>query len=202
MALTKTEGIVLLTHQAITHPNTAKGIELDVTTAVEATVVCYHASVEATANTNPGTFRVMTNPFASGDDGWALHTPFTANTGTAATEALSGTEAIGQTVLEVASTTGFTAPGDVYVQDAGTVGDGEWHRLINVVTNTSLDIRDGLVAAKDSADIVWHNANVFPCDVSCLGKARLRVDFEHLGATGANVHVMALGVTFNDDSIT
>jgi hypothetical protein len=196
----KTGGTVLLSHQAVTHPDTIVGDAQDVSTKFKVRVYCYHSSVEAAANTNPGSFLIMTSPVASGDEDWAIEVKFDAQVSTADTEALSGSESAGATVLEVASTTGFVAGDNLYIQDTGTVADGEWNRCQEIVTNTSINLIFGLTNAKDSADVVWNDAEVFTADIDVADAIRLRVVFQHEGAAGVNVHVKAFMVTL--DSIS
>lgn len=194
-AFSKTQGISVLTHQAVTHPATVKGSAQDVSTKFSATIVMYHASVEAVANTNPGSFYVQMSPSSSGDEDWATVGQYKADTGTAATEAMTATEPAAETVLAVASTTDFAAGDNLYIQDTGTLADSEWGKCEQIVTNTSIDLIDGLTNGKDSSDVIWNNAEIFVCplDVSAIG--RVRVVFQHEGATGANVHVKAIMVT-------
>ena len=185
--------MTLITHAG--SPDYVIGTEIAVTTDLSATCVMNHSSVEAAANTNGGTFYVMTNPLDSDNDSWGVLAKFTASVGTAATEILSGAEGIGDTVLLVASTTGFAAGDAVYIQDAGTIGDGEFHRVINVDAGVSIDIADGLDVAKDGSDVIWNNADTFTCQVDCSAVVRVRVDFQHFGSTGANCHVRATWIT-------
>ena len=185
--------ITLITHAG--SPNWVKGTEIATTTDLSATCVMYHSSVEATANTNPGTFYVMTNPFDSGGDGWAVHSSFTASATTASDQVLAGTETAGQTVLGIASTTGFVAGDKIYIQDANTISAGEWHRVVAVASNVSLTIADGLEVLKDTSDTIWNDVDTFTAQIDCSAVVRVRVDFQHFGATGANVHVYALWVT-------
>jgi hypothetical protein len=185
----------MLAHQAITHPATAKGAEIDVSVIDSLDVACYHASVEATVNTNPGTFLIQGSPVAADDEDWATLFEFTASDGTADTEAMTATEPIGETVLVVVSTTGFAAGDGLYVQDAGVMADSEWAKCKKIVTNTSIDLIDGLTTGKDASDFIWNDAEVFSKLVDCRGKMRLRIVFQHEGAVGANVHVKALGVS-------
>ena len=121
------------------------------------------------------------------------------DSGTAATEALTATEPVDETVLAVASTTGFVTPGQkIYAQDASVVADGEWRTLREYVSNTSVTILDGLEVQKDSSDFIWSNAEVRPAFYDLVGVERIRLSFLHDGATGANVHIMAV-VNFHDD---
>ena len=193
--ITKTEGTVILTHQAITHPASAVGTELDVDGMLAATLVLYHGFVEAAANTNPGTFFVFTSPSAAGNEDWAVIAKFTAAAVTPDDETLSGAEAQGQTVLGVAATAGFAAEDVLYIQDTGVVADGEWNRCEQIVANVSIDIIWGLANAKDNADIIYNDAEIFVCQVDCTAVTRILVVFQHEGAAGANVHVKGIAVT-------
>jgi hypothetical protein len=191
----KTQGTVVLTHQAVTHPDTVKGSAQDVSTAFAATIVLYHALVEATANTNAGSFLVQISPSSSGDEDWVTAAQYTANTGTADTEAMTATEPVAETVLAVAATAGFVAGDLLYIQDAGTLADSEWALCKEVVSNTSIDLVDGLTTQKDNADVIWNDANRFICQLDLMAVGRVRVVFMHEGATGANCHVKALMTT-------
>lgn len=193
--ITKTSDIAVLSHQAITHPDTVKGSAQDVSSKLAATITLYHASVEATANTNSGVFYVQVSPSSSGDEDWANVAQFQATVSTADTEAMTATEPVGETVLACASTTGFVAGDILYIQDTGTVADGEWGRCQEIVPNTSINLVDGLTNQKDSADIIWNDADVFVCQLDLTSVKRLRVVFQHEGATGANCHVKAIMTT-------
>jgi hypothetical protein len=193
--ITKTAGTAVLAHQAVTHPDTVKGSAQDVSTKLAATIICFHASVEATANTNPGSFLVQVSGSASGDEDWATVAQFTATSSTADDEAMTATEPAGETVLAVASTTGFVAGDTLYIQDVGTVADSEWAKCQEIVTNTSVNLIDGLTNAKDSSDKIWNDADIFTCSLDLTAISRLRVVFHHEGAAGANCHVKALMVT-------
>lgn len=192
--MSKTADIVLLTHQAITHPGTVAGSTTTVTTDLAVTIVMFHVSVEATANTNSGSFLVQVSASASNNEDWVSIAEFKTTVSTAATEALTATEASGETVLAVASTTGFVAGDYVYIQDAGTLADSEWGRLQEIVTDTSLDLIDGLTTGKDSSDVAWNDADIFVFQLDLSAVTRYRVIFQHEGGTGANVHIKALGV--------
>jgi hypothetical protein len=172
-----------------------KGAAQDVSTKISATILCFHASVQAVENTNPGKFLVQVSGSSSGDEDWATIAEFTAQVSTADTEALTATEPAAETVLAVASTTGFVAGDWVYIQDAGVLADSEWGRLQEVVTDTSLNLIDGLTNGKDASDFVWNDAEIFIAQLDLSAVGRLRVVFQHEGAAGANAHVKALMVT-------
>lgn len=193
--ITKTQGTDVLTHQAVTHPDTVKGSAQDVSTKLGASIIMFHSSVEATANTNPGTFHVQVSGSASGDEDWITHSSFTCTESTADTEAMTATEPAAETVLAVASTTGFAAADVLYIQDTGTLANSEWGRCQEIVTNTSINLIDGLTNAKDASDVIWNDADIFICQLDLTAVGRVRVVFQHEGATGANCHVKALMVT-------
>ena len=188
--ITKTYGVALA-HQLITHPATVAGSVIDVSTILGATVLMYHGFIEATANTNPGSFIVQISGASSGDEDWADIGEFPAVTGTPDDEALTASEPAAEKVLAVASTAGFAAGDKVYIQDAGTVADGEWGMVEQIVTNTSIDLVSGLTNAKDSSDFIFNNAQRFSMYVDCTAVGRIRVIFMHEGATGADVHIKA-----------
>ena len=193
--ITKTQGTSVLTHQAVSHPDTVKGSAQDVSTKLAATILLFHALVEATANTNAGSFYVQVSASSSGDEDWVTVAQFTANTSTPDTEAMTATEPAAETTLAVASTTGFVAGDLLYIEDTGTVGDSEWAMCQEIVTNTSIILVDGLTNEKDSSDVIWNDANLFVCQLDLTAVGRVRVMFQHEGATGANCHVKAMMVT-------
>jgi hypothetical protein len=192
--ITKTPGAAVLAHQAITHPETVKGSAQDVSTKLAATIVMYHSSVEATANTNAGSFHVQVSPSSSGDEDWATIAQFTATVSTADTEAMTATEPISETVLACASTTGFVAGDRLYIQNT-TVADSEWALCQEIVSNTSVNLVDGLTNQQTNMSVIWNDADVFVCQIDLTAVSRVRVIFHHEGATGANCHVKALMVT-------
>ena len=193
--ITKTQGTGILAHSLVTHPASVIGDAQAVTTKLSATITLFHASIEATANTNPGRFFVQISPSSSGDEDWATVAEFTATTTAAVTEAFTATEPAAETVLAVASTAGFAALDGLYVVDAGTLADSEWGKCKEIVTNTSIDLVDGLTTGKDSSDAVWNQAEVFVCQLDLTSVGRLRVIFLHEGAAGADCHVKGMMAT-------
>ena len=183
-----------LTHQAVTHPNTIVGSALDVSTKLAMTLALFHASVEAAANTNPGKFLVLVSGSASGNEDWAVAAEFDATISTADTEAMTATEPIGETVLAVTATAGFAANDILYIQDASVVVDGEWARCKKIVTNTSVDLVDGLTNGKDSSDVIWNDADIWICQLDLTAVGRVRVVFQHEGAAGVNCHIKAMAI--------
>ena len=193
--ISKTADIAILAHQAVTHKNTVVGSTQDVTTKLAATILLFHASVEATANTNPGKFLIQVSGSESNNENWVTVYQLDATISTADTEAMTATEAVGEKVLAVASTTGFLANDILYIQDTGTLVNSEWARCQEIVSNTSIDLDDGLTTGKDSSDVIWNDANLFTCQLDLTSITRVRVVFQHEGAAGANCHIKGLMVT-------
>lgn len=185
----------ILAHQAVAHPNTVVGSAQDVSTKLGATIILFHASVEAAENTNPGRFLVQVSGAASGNEDWGTVAEFDATISTADTEAMTATEAVGVTALAVAATAGFAANDCLYIQDAGVVGDGEWARCREIVTDTTIDLVDGLTNAKDASDVIWNDADIFICQLDLTAVGRVRVVFQHEGSAGVNCHVKGLMIT-------
>lgn len=194
-SMIKTQGIDILSHQAVTHPNTAIGGDQDVTTKLAATIVMFHASIEAVVNTNPGSFLLQVSASGSGNEDWATIHEFTARVSTADTEAMTATEPVGETALVVASTAGFTAGDTLYIQDTTTEVNSEWGHCQEIVTNTSINLFDGLTNEKDSADVIWNDADIFIAQLDLTAVGRLRVVFQQEGAVGANSAVKAVMIT-------
>lgn len=200
----KTDSVTVLTHQAAAHPITIVGGAIDCRTKRAAVVYLYHGYTEATADTNPGSFKVQVRP-DSGEgavnENWLTVAQFTAKGTTPDTEAMTATEPSGETVLAVASTTGFAVDDLLYIQDTGTLTDSEWAELRTFATNTSVTLIDGLTNGKDSADVIWNDASRFVCALDLNGIESFRVVWSHEGATGANGHVKAIATTYDADNI-
>lgn len=199
----KTDSVNVLTHAAATHPVTIVGSDISALTKRAVTIFLYHAYVEAAADTNPGKFKVQIRPDAgdgSVDEHWTTVAEFVAKGTTPDTEAMTATEPIGETVLAVAATAGFVAEDLLYIQDAGTLANSEWAECQEIVTNTSIDLVDGLTAQKDSSDVIWNDASKFVCSLDLNANESYRVIWSHEGATGANGHVKALAITHDSDN--
>lgn len=190
----------IISHQAVTHPATVKSSVLNVATVFQATLWLFAAFVEAAANTNPAKWYIQGSAQTSGDEDWVrLATIEISETGTPATEALTATEPSAETVLAVASTTGFAARDEIYVQDAGTLIDSEWAELQKIATNVSVTLIDGLTNGKDSSDFIWGSAQRDAPTFNVESYKRIRVVFSHEGAAGANMHIKVDAV--EEDSI-
>ena len=187
-----------ISHQLVTHPATVVGSALDVSTKLAMTLDLFHAAVQAAqANTNPGKFLVQKSASASGNEDWVTQFEFDATISTASDEVMDAVEGVGETALAVTLTAGFVTGDKLYIQDVTTLADSEWGLCREIVTDTSINLVDGLTNAKAINDIIWNDADTFTCYLDLTGVGRVRVLFMHEGAVGANCHVKAL-VTYGD----
>lgn len=201
---TKTDSVSVIAHQSAVHPTTIVGSAIDATTKYKADVYLYHGYVEAVADTNPGKFLVQVRP----DNGagtvtehWITVATLPAAGTTPDTEAMTATEPVGETVMAVASTTGFAVEDELYIQDTVTLADSEWATCRTFATNVSITLIDGLTTQKDSADVIWNDARKWVVPIDLSAAESFRVVWIHEGATGANGHVKALAITYDSDSI-
>jgi len=100
-----------------------------------------------------------------------------------ASEALTGTEAAGSTVLEVASTTGFAALTKTLIKN-GTIANSEWRELASYVPNTSVTVMDPIRNAQTGSTI-YSGAEFFRgvVDLSCSQRARVYLKSTGTGQT-------------------
>lgn len=199
----KTDSVSVLSHQAVTHPVTVVGSAIDCTTKKRVTIYLYHGYVEATADTNPGSFLVQVRPdpgSGSVNEHWVTIAKLYAKGTTPDTEAMTATEPAGETTLAVASTTGFAVEDILYIQDTGTLADSEWAILKTFVTNTNIQLIDGLTVQKDSADVIWNDASAWVVPLELEANTSFRVVWTHEGATGANGHIKAIAVSHDSDT--
>jgi hypothetical protein len=130
----------------------------------------------------------------SGDEDWTTYKTRLGPGATAAPngESLSGAEAAGQTVLEVASTTGYDADGArwIFIED-NTVADSEMCWLISHVGNTSVTVEDGTTNAHDASDTLWNVADSFTIEIP-INYSRVKVSYDNTyDSDGATVHCRA-----------
>jgi hypothetical protein len=181
----------ILSHQALTHPDMLEGTPVSVAGALSALVTVRVANVETTANATGVGVYIQGSHDASGDDAWFLLAKFVGSTTAAESEALTATEPAAETVMAVASTTNLVVGDLIYIQDTGTVANSEWHRIVQVTTNTSIEIDYGLANEKDSSDVIYTEADEFVYQIDCSGLSRVNVLVVHEAATGSNIHVLA-----------
>jgi len=148
-----------------------------------------YALTSATAHTGTK-IEVQVSSNTSGDEDWTTYTSFITLTGTPNTEALSGSEAAAQTVLEVASTTGLYDDDEtrwIFIED-NTVADSEMCYLVSHVAATSVTVLDGITNAHTSADILNDIADRVPITLP-TGYNRMRVIYDNTyDSDGATIH--------------
>lgn len=181
----------LLAHQELTHPGSIIGTPVDVRTWLQGMVHIWQANIETTANLAAGLdfIEVQGSPNSSGNL-WQTLASFAASTTAATDTAFDANEAIGQTVLSVATTAGKTTGALIYLKDATSVATSEWSRVVSVVTDDTVTVTDGIEVAKVATDDhMFTQASRWACYVDLGGIERLRVVVHHQGATGSDWRV-------------
>ena len=194
-----TQGIEIIPHQEVTNPDTVIGTVIDVQTKFSGTLYLLHAPVQATANTNPGSFLIQLSPLGTGVEHWTTLQTLPTKAGTPADELLDAAEPAAEKVIAVTLTAGFVAGDIVYLEDKVTLANSEWHRLQEIVTDVSINLIDGLTNAKAIGDEAFGQAEMFIVQVDLLSAGRLRVVFQHEGAVAADSHIY--GTITTTDSI-
>ena len=187
----------LLTHQEITHPANVVGTAIDCTTWLSAQITAWLANIETTANATGVAFIIQGSIETSGND-WIDLVRFTGSITAAETEVLTATEPIAETVLAMASTTNLVVGDLVYVKDDTGVSESEWGEIVAVVTNTSIELMDGLIVEKVANDDVYDQAQRFSALVLCDGLKRIRAVVVHQAATGSDIRVKCTAVGATD----
>lgn len=208
----KTLNVTLIPHSRVIHPDTIKGTELDVSGDYGIGITMHHGYVEDAANTNPGRFVIFASPKSSGDDSWVQVGAFQTKNTDPDKVNFNASEAVGQTDLTVDAVTGLAAHDLLYLQDTnggaptGTTGAlsspetlSEWAYLRKAVT-TTVTVLNGIANAKDSSDDIYNDASRFYWCEDVSGYARIRVDFIHEGATGANCDVLVVAVRLIEET--
>lgn len=192
---TKSESADAIAHQEVTHPATVLGGDLDVSADDEIYIVLRWSSIEAAANTNPGSFLIQGSDKTTGDENWATITEISTPTGTSTKSDLdSGGEAQGQTLIGVSATAGLAAGEWCYLQDTTTAANSEWCLIQEIDTDVSVTVIEGIANAKDDADDCWTDAQVVALTVDVHAFNRARVIYMQEGAAGANT---AIWVTYS-----
>ncbi len=188
----------LLAHEVHTHlitDVTAVGSTLDVKTSLLAGIYVYHANIETTANAIGVKYILQAswNTTSSVNEDWVEILTFVTGVTSAVATEIAGTEAIGQTQITVDAdpTAAFVRGANIYIEDKGTVADGEWSKVDHSVAATDVFIVDGLTSAKDAADTMWTQAERFYATVDLGGFQFVRMIMQHTAATGSNIHFKA-----------
>lgn len=202
---TKTANVVLLAHSRVIHPDSVKGTELDVSGDFQLNINMFHGYVEDTADTNPGFFRIVTSNRTSGDDSWSELQRFSVKGTDPDKVNLNASLTAGTTALTVDAVTGLAVGDLIYLQDTngGSPSSStaalsspetlsEW-ALLRKAASTTATVLDGITNAKDSSDDLYNDASHFSVTLDVSAISRVRVDFIHEGATGANSDIMVVG---------
>jgi hypothetical protein len=197
-AFDKTSGVSMIDPVAITHPGYISGAELDVATKISISIDMFLGRVEATADTDPGTFYILKNLNESGDDGWTEIYSFTPIADTAETETLNATANSGQKVITVDSTTGFSVGDKVYIQDTGAIANSEYHIIDSIDTNVSITLRENLRVTKNDDDVIWNAADwLSASNIDLSAIKRIKAIYNHRGAPAANVEIKVVATVCN-----
>lgn len=191
-----------IAHQEVTHSSLASSTVIGATItptagALWAEIHMHHAFIEAVVNTNPGSFEVQKNLETTGEN-WVTVAPFTTTDATPNIETPSNAEGIGDTVIEVASTTGFVPGEFLYFRDVVALAQSEWHQIRSIVANVSITLMDGLVVAKGTDDRLFSDAGHFSMILDLSGVARWRTNYIHQGAIGANTAIWVRYIEVTD----
>ncbi len=171
-----------IAHQHVTNAESVYGSSLTPTDgALWAVIHMHHGFFEAGANATPASFFVQTN-LGITNESWTTVAQFTVTDATVVIENMDDTEASGEVVLAVTSTTDFAANDYIYIQDASVPADGEWHQIDVIVSNTSINLVSGLVTGKDTADNIFSHAETFTMTLDLSGVARWRVIYKNEGS--------------------
>jgi len=210
MADVTQQATTLLAHAAITNADTRAGLnfvgtEKDVQSFYEAMIFVYHAPVEPAAS-DPGIEYILQGRWSTDtnvNEDWVDLWKWTSGTTAAVVAEISGNEAAGQTTIDVDAdpTATFTPGTKIYIQDRGTVADGEWNAVAHseATSPDSITILDGLTNAKDSLDAINSQAETFAGSVSLTGIAYVRMIVQGSDTTGVNIHYKAEMIAFTDN---
>jgi len=180
--------LTLQAHAALTHPGISVGTPVDVDTFLAGKIYIYHANTETTANATGASYIVQASSKTSGDEDWTDITEIITGTTAANLANIAGSEAAAETTLGVVAgeEAAFAVKQKIYIRDTTTEADSEWGQ-IDVLPTDIITVFDGLTNAKDSADDILNQAEVFFLHVDLAGIRRIRLVVHHRAATGSNI---------------
>ncbi len=183
----------LLAHQELTHPGTIVGTPVDVSSALSGVAYVWLARIETTADLVAGLdyIDLQISPDATGNN-WVSYLQLAPETTASASVAVATSEDIGSTVIEVGSTTGFDASDLIYIKAAAGIANSEWCEVASIVASTSINLVDGLLAAKAQNDVIYDRASRWKVFLDFAGVMRVRAVVKHQGATGSDWRVKAV----------
>jgi hypothetical protein len=199
MAIYTQSELSLLTQARLSFPGNVTGTPVDVSTRLSGVAYIWKGVTQTTADLQGGLdyMAVEVSGAASGND-WYEYFRALPTTTAAVTVSLSTAANAGDTVLSVANTTGFN-PGALCFLTCAANQDtqSEWVRIVSVVANTSITIKDGLAYAKAIGDALYTSAEQWAVPIDLGGVKRVRALAVHRGATGSNWVCKATMTTAN-----
>ncbi len=165
-----------------------EGATTDVSGAYD---VMLHIDIALSTETaHTGTMiEVQVSSTTSGDEEWStLGSPWVGPTGTANSEATSGTEVATSTVIECASTIGYLADGVIWIFfEHTTPANSEMALLVSHVANTSVTLLDG-IGNDQTAGTMFNIARRYVIPIP-LSTNRVRVIYDNtFDVDGSTVH--------------
>lgn len=160
----KTQGISVMSLQTVSASSGVRSSVISFARDLKAKFFIHFGREAATAAGAGVNIRIESSSESSGDNNWFPEAIFTTQFAAVSDEAVSGTEAAGQTVIGVASTTGLTAQDLVFFFN-GTIGNSEWGRIKSISTNTSITLEDALTNAQTGSTI-YDGAELFICEIN------------------------------------
>jgi hypothetical protein len=108
---------------------------------------------------------------------------------------VTGTEAAGATVIEVASTTDLVVGGLIFFKNT-TLANSEWRRILAVVANTSITVE--ALTNDQTGSTIYSQAErfVWSREIMAIGRLRLVADCASTGRTVVVQAWMVTGDTF------
>lgn len=197
-SITKTQGISLITLQAVAADTVVKSSAQDVSSKLAAAVFVHLGRDDTGGNlVAPVEIRVEASAKSSGDDQWFPLVTLRSNKTVPVSEVLTGTIATNTSTLTMADTTGFAVGQVVFIKNS-TLANSEFHRLKDVVTNANVKIIDNLSHAQTGATI-YTQAEMFVAqvDLTSIGRIRLVVDASNTGRS-----IVVEGFMVTGDSIS
>lgn len=171
---------------------TTVGSAVDVSTYYAADVKIRMGRGTGTAFTTAPTFRIekcyLASPTAND---WISAAEFQCAVGaTLASQAVSGTEAIGQTVVTLAAGTNFAANDYVFFHNT-TIANSEWSRVVSV-SSADLTLEEAIVFAQTGATC-RDQAEQYNAQLDLTGVQKLRLVVSGSGSGQAVVCAAELG---------
>ena len=192
MALTKVTETSIFAIASVTSNTVSVGSAVDVSTWYAANVKVRFGRGTGTAFTRGPSCRIEVSYLSSPTaDDWTVVAEFQMAIGaTLASQAVSGTEAAGQTVVTLAAGTNFAA-GDYVFFHNGTIGNSEWARVVSV-SGADITIEEGLVNAQTGATC-RDQAEQYVALLDLTSVQRLRVVIDGQGSGQAVIAEVVAG---------